>query len=209
MTPERTLFLQIGAHLLEDKRPSDYLRALAQSSVFDRPPFHLLAKLADTCQSPVHHPEGHVWNHTLLVVDAAARLRTKSRDPEALMWAALLRDVGKPDTTRIRKGRITAYDHDKLGAGLAGAFCAQAGCDTRLTQTVTALVRWHMKPRYVWKSLPFADIGQMNRQADIREVALLGLCDRLGRVGADPQEELRQHLRFRRRCRQFLTGRAR
>jgi putative nucleotidyltransferase with HDIG domain len=38
------------------------------------------------------------------------------------MWAALLHDIGKPDTTKQYKGRITSYDHDKAGALIARKF---------------------------------------------------------------------------------------
>lgn len=32
----------------------------------------MLYNLKETEQSKVHHPEGNVWNHVLLVVDEAA-----------------------------------------------------------------------------------------------------------------------------------------
>ena len=37
--------------------------------------------------------------------------------------------------------------------------------------------------------MPFADVQGMKQNADIREIALLGLCDRLGRKGADRRRE--------------------
>ena len=59
----------------------------------------LLFALTSCPQGPASHPEGDVWEHTLLVVDQAARLQTSSAHPEALMLAALLHDLGKPATT--------------------------------------------------------------------------------------------------------------
>ncbi len=38
------------------------------------------------------------------------------------MWGALLHDLGKAPTTKIRKGKITSYDHDKVGAELVRNF---------------------------------------------------------------------------------------
>jgi putative nucleotidyltransferase with HDIG domain len=49
----------------------------------------------------------------LLVVDEAAKRKAYSTDQRVFMWAALLHDIGKPASTRLRKGRITAYNHDK------------------------------------------------------------------------------------------------
>lgn len=149
----------------------------------------MLRKLEPTPQSPVHHPEGNVWNHTLLVVDEAARRREESGDPRAFMWAALLHDIGKPPTTRIHKERITAYDHDKVGARMTQEFLSALTDDRRFMDKVTHLVKYHMQVLYVVNDLPFKDIGGMKRNADVGEVALLCLCDRLGRGGASKREE--------------------
>ena len=35
------------------------------------------------------------------------------------MWAALLHDIGKLTTTRVRKNRITSYNHDTEGKDIA------------------------------------------------------------------------------------------
>ena len=149
----------------------------------------VLRRLKDTPQSPVHHPEGNVWNHTMLVVDEAAKRRAESRCPAALMWAALLHDIGKPDTTRVRRGKITSYDHDKVGAELARRFLSGFSMEPAMIDRVCALVRFHMQVLFAAKGLPFGDAAGMKAHADIQEVALLGLCDRMGRLHADLEEE--------------------
>ena len=186
------LFSQVEEHLLGDERPSIALREMIKAPDYDSYPFSMLKKLETTEQSPVHHPEGNVWNHTLLVVDEAARRKQESGDPRAFMWAALLHDIGKPATTRIRKGRITAYDHDKVGAELTEDFLSAVSNDCQLIDKVVQLVKYHMQLLYVINNLPFKDISGMKRHSDIREVALLCLCDRLGRVRADRKKEEEQ-----------------
>ncbi len=136
----------------------------------------------------------------MLVVDEAALRRDRSGDKTAFMWAALLHDIGKPLTTRQRKGRITAYDHDTAGERLSEEFLSALTDDRVLIEKVSALVRFHMHVLYVARGLPFADIGEMKRRTDIREVALLGLCDRLGRTGAREAEEKAQIDLFIRAC---------
>lgn len=199
MTGGKPLFLECDRRLREDDAPSGFLRRL-----FDRGPaghpFALLERLRHTEQSPEHHPEGNVWNHTLLVVDEAAKRKSESRDARVFLWAALLHDIGKPDTTRLRKGRVTSYDHDREGARLAGEFLGAFTEDEGFVNRVTALVRWHMQILFVVNGLPYADIRGMKRETDVREVALLGLCDRLGRLGADPGEEEENIRRFLQRC---------
>jgi tRNA nucleotidyltransferase (CCA-adding enzyme) len=200
-------FSEFEKHLTGDDKPSVYFNALAESGRFpDGYPFTLLARLKEIPQSPVHHPEGNVWNHTMLVVDNAAERRALSRDPRALMWAALLHDLGKITNTKIRNGRITAYEHDAAGEALARDFLKACTGDEALIKSVSALVRWHMQLLYVTKHLPFADLKSMVKEADASEVALLCFCDRLGRGGLTQQiidEELNNIEHFLRKCEKY------
>lgn len=62
--------------------------------------FPEIEAMAHTPQDLIWHPEGDVWEHTLWVVDEAAKLRTGDRDHDLeLMFAALCHDMGKPLTT--------------------------------------------------------------------------------------------------------------
>ncbi|KUG03344.1 trna nucleotidyltransferase, cc-adding [hydrocarbon metagenome] len=184
------VFIPIEQHLLEDEKPSLYLRDLAKSRWFiETYPFTLLGDLREVEQSPLHHPEGSVWQHTLLVVDLAAEGRHLSENPRVFMWSALLHDLGKAHTTRMRRGKITAYDHDKHGAVLAAAFLQEFTDDDEFIKKVSRMVRWHMQILFVVKKLPFADIDQMISEVSPGEIALLSLCDRLGR--GEMTEEMR------------------
>ncbi len=194
------LFDRIGRHLLEDGRPSEAVRELAETPAFAEYPFSMLLRLKSTKQSPRYHPEGSVWNHTLLVVDEAAKRRHLSADARAFMWAALLHDIGKPDTTRERNGKITAYAHDTAGEKLTRAFLSMLTEDGEFIDKTAALVRYHMQILYVLNGLPFKDVRGMQRRSDLGEVALLGLCDRLGRTGAVRETEEEQVRRFIQLC---------
>jgi putative nucleotidyltransferase with HDIG domain len=183
------LFELIESHLLNDEKPSDFLNSLSDRQEFAEYPFRLLLELKGTEQSPVYHPEGNVWNHTMLVVDQAAIRRNQSKDAKAFMWAALLHDIGKPATTRKRKGKITSYNHDKEGAKLAREFLARVSFDEAFLDRVCSLILFHMQILYVVKGLPYADIPGMKAFGDLDEIALLGLCDRLGRRNYDREAE--------------------
>jgi putative nucleotidyltransferase with HDIG domain len=185
----KELYLSIDKHLTTDEKPSVFLNGIYDEPEFGQYPFAMLRKLRTTEQSPEHHPEGNVWNHTMLVVDEAAKVRGKSKNPRVFMWAALLHDIGKPSTFRMKKGRITAYGHDKAGETLAEEFLAHFAEDDSYIREVTKLVRYHMHMLYVVKDLPFADVQGMKKNTDIKELALLGLCDRMGRTNADRQQE--------------------
>ncbi len=184
-------FAKLEDHLLNDKKPSLYLRRVADNRWFGETyPFTLLADLKEIEQSPVHHPEGSVWEHTLLVVDLAAQGKHLSDNPRVFMWSALLHDLGKAHTTRIRRGKITAYDHDKHGAILAAGFLMEFTDDEEFVSKVSQMVRWHMQILFVVKKLPWADIDTMISEVAPGEIALLSLCDRLGR--GDTSEKTRE-----------------
>ncbi|MFD3155492.1 HDIG domain-containing metalloprotein [Haloimpatiens sp. FM7330] len=182
MDEKKELFKEFDNHLMKDKKPSTYFNEKYETGLFKNIyPFTLLGKLAETEQSAKYHPEGSVWNHTMLVVDKAAEVKTKSEEPKEFMWAALLHDIGKAPTTKIRRGRITSYDHDKVGEKLSIQFLRELTQDEVFIYKVSKLVRWHMQTLFVVKQLPFADISTMCKETNFNEVALLSLCDRVGR----------------------------
>ena len=183
------LLYEINNHILLDKQPSTFLNSIVNTKIFKEYPFYMLYKLKETEQSPIHHPEGNAWNHTMLVVDEAAKHKNKSRDERAFMWAALLHDIGKAETTKNKKGKITAYNHESVGADLCVKFLREFTTDDKFIQKVKGLVRWHMQILHVVKDMPFADIKSMKEETDIKEVALLGFCDRMGRTNVDILKE--------------------
>lgn len=206
MTGKKKLFNEVRTHLLKDDAPSSYFNRISEEGLLQEYPFSLLMRLKKVPQSPKHHPEGNVWNHTMLVVDEAAGKKGQSKDPEAFMWAALLHDIGKADATNQKKGRITAYNHEKVGAEQAGEFLREFMEDKERIRHIVSLIRWHMQILFVAKSMQFADIKSMLREVDMEEIALLGYCDRLGRLNADHQTEENNLEIFMSKCREFIAN---
>lgn len=185
----KLLFSEIEEHLLKDNKPSHYLNEKFNENYSYNHPFDIFYRLKQTKQSPKYHPEGDVLRHTLLVVDEAAKVKAKSSDERAFMWAALLHDIGKADTTRIKKGKITSYNHDKVGAELAFDFLKNFTENFDFINKVATIVRLHMQILYVVKDMPFADINSLKQAKEINDIALFCLCDRLGRDNADRNTE--------------------
>lgn len=175
-------FLEFEKHLMEDESPSKYFNNLIKSGDYPKEyPFDMISNLIKTEQNLEYHPEGNVWNHTMMVVDEAAARRDSSEKPRVFMWAALLHDIGKGPTTKIRKGKITSYDHDEVGERMAREFLEFFSQSEEFITQVAALVRWHMQLLFVVKELPWQNVERMDEETSIEEVALLGRCDRLGR----------------------------
>ncbi|SHH97675.1 HDIG domain-containing protein [Clostridium grantii DSM 8605] len=175
-------FLDFTEHLLNDKKPSIYFEIIfSDTKLSNEYPFKMLNDLKEVPQNLKYHPEGSVWNHTMLVIDRAAEVRKESKHEKSFMWAALLHDLGKKPTTRMKKGRIVSYDHDKVGKDLAIEFLKVLTKDDDLIKKVGALVRWHMSALFVVKDLPFGDLQSLVKEVPIDEIALLTISDRMGR----------------------------
>ncbi len=177
----KELFLKVDDILLHSSKPSVEIRELIDKGEFDQKPFIKIKNLEDIEQNLVHHPEGNVLNHTLLVIDKASKYKKQSKDERVFMWAALLHDLGKLTTTRERKGKITAYGHDLQGEILSRQFLHQVIEDEKFINDVCVLVKHHMQPLFYDKKLPYFKEKEIINDSDYNEISLLSLADRLGR----------------------------
>ncbi|NLB43433.1 MAG: HDIG domain-containing protein [Clostridiales bacterium] len=192
------LYKQIDLHIMQDEKPSIFMDNLLETDELQQYPFSMLSDLVKVEQSPQHHPEGNVWVHTMMVLDIAAQLKEKSCNPRVFMWSALLHDLGKVPATKVRKGKITAYDHDKMGVGLAVNFLKEFNEDSEFISKVAAMVRWHMQILFVVKDMPFARPKEMVKQVPVDEMALLGYCDRMGRgeITKEREDKEKENIRI-------------
>jgi putative nucleotidyltransferase with HDIG domain len=107
-----------------------------------------LAALAETPQDPHWHPEGDVLVHSLWAADLAA-IHADEHDvhPERrplLVLASLFHDLGKPDTTRRRDGRITSHGHAEHGAELIRSMGRRLDLPKPLVRAASAIAETHM-----------------------------------------------------------------
>lgn len=187
----REVFDQYTEVLLREEKPSKFFQNQLKKHKY--PKDLKIAKLYDLSQidqNKKYHPEGSVWNHVMMVVDQGAKRRGQVVDPKAFMWATLLHDMGKLTTTKVRKGRITAYDHDKVGAVMVEAILQELTDDIDFIQHVVAYVRWHMQPLFVKKGLSMKDMEGLKADIDPIQIARLSLCDRLGRGAMSKEVEV-------------------
>lgn len=137
--------------LLRSSRPSVGL-SVARNLGILRQLHPQLEVLAGIPQNPVWHPEGDVWQHTMLSVDAAARIVREEQldedDAIVVMLAALCHDVGKAVTTErleVRgEMRWTARGHAEKGVDLAHAFLNALKMPNDVVRQVLSIIRMHM-----------------------------------------------------------------
>lgn len=99
-----------------------------------------IAAMRGVAQSPDHHPEGDVWQHTLLLLQ-----QLPAGASETLALGALLHDVAKPETAVVRGDRITFWRHAELGAERAVAICQRLRRSRIVWERVEYLVRHHLR----------------------------------------------------------------
>ena len=104
-----------------------------------------IASLKGMPQPAAYHPEGDVWNHTCLMLDAIP----PPRDP-ILAYAVLLHDVGKPPTCAFPEDATPANalprfpSHARVGAGMARDILMRLRRPTEWVDAVVAAVDRHM-----------------------------------------------------------------
>lgn len=183
LLPKERLFEEFRKLLLKSPKPSVGFEYMRETGVleFMHP---LLYQMVGCDQSPDHHPEGSVWNHTMLTVDVAASLKGSSKDPEAFMFAALLHDIGKPYTREIKDDRIRFPGHEEKGVEIARDFMLTLTNEKKLIDRVCLLVREHMTPYnlYLGNAKAPALRRFANRVGNINDVLLLAEADHKGRA---------------------------
>jgi len=135
------------------------------------------------------HPEGNVWVHTLLVVDAAAKQREQV-DPEwrlAFMFAALLHDVAKPTTTLLPER--TSHGHESAGWPLTLTFMDRLTNDSTLIDRVVKLVVNHLQPHFLKDARPSRWKRLQDKVERLDVLGHLTIADWCGRPGRNPEEK--------------------
>jgi tRNA nucleotidyltransferase (CCA-adding enzyme) len=165
--------------LLAAFRPSIGL-TLARATGAIASSFPELAALAETPQDPEWHPEGDVWTHTLMVVDAAATVVARGPwglcDPEPLhvLLGSLLHDLGKAGTTErtIKDGRprIVSPRHEAAGEAPTQAVLSRLAFGEDAESAVLAIVRWHLSPGSLFYALERGELDARAYANAVRKV---------------------------------------
>ncbi len=132
-------------------------------------------------QHPEHHPEGDVWTHIKLVVQ-----HVEGSNLSVGRWLALLHDIAKPITAKIRPEKgpwYTYYRHDKVGAKMIPEIGRRLRLPKYLTDLAAKVTRWHL---YIYQTPPTSnavrkvqlDVGKDN----LHYLAQLASADHMGRT---------------------------
>jgi poly(A) polymerase len=106
-------------------------------------------------QPPQFHPEGDVWTHTILMLNAMNKpsLRLAARSAR-LAYAVLLHDVGKPATAVKATDRIRFNRHAACGADMAAVILKRLRLPSADIKAVSYIIGNHMR---------FMDVRRMKK----------------------------------------------
>ena len=108
-----------------------------------------IAAMKGVEQPPEFHPEGDVFTHTRLMLDALP-----PHPSVTLAFAVLLHDVGKPPTFERAPDRIRFNEHDRIGAEMAENILRRLRFSNDEIEKITLCVREHMRFQFVKEMRP-------------------------------------------------------
>lgn len=94
-----------------------------------------------------HHQHKDVYQHSLVVLDQAIALEEPDSEPDlVLRLAALVHDIGKPDTRRhIPGGGVSFHHHEVVGAKLTRKRLRALRYSKEIIEEVSQLVYLHLR----------------------------------------------------------------
>ena len=193
------IFAETEKALLKANRPSIYfreLRAMDHLKEF----FFEVGETIGLEQNPKFHPEGDVFEHTMLVLDEAAKLRERSDWPMGFMLSALAHDIGKCVATQVQEdGRITAYGHEVLGLDMVEEQMRRITNHEKLIRYVRNQTELHMRPNMLFgaKSKKKKTRQLYDMSVSPNDLILLSRADASGKLDEPYREENEAWLRER------------
>ncbi len=138
--------------LTESPKPGDALRHLHETGLLEQILPEIIP-MAGQEQPPQFHPEGDVFEHTVLMLNL---MENPSRE---LAYTILLHDVGKPPTATIGPGtdgkpRIRFDGHAQIGAEMAEEILIRLRFPNRERKHIVEAIRGHMRFMDVQKMRP-------------------------------------------------------
>lgn len=193
------IFAETEKALVKAEKPSVYFREL-QAMNHLKEFFPEVQQTVGLQQNPKFHPEGDVFEHTMLVLDEAAKLRDRSVWPLAFMLSALAHDIGKCVATEVQEdGRITAYGHEVLGLKMVEEQLRRITNHDKLIKYVLNQTELHMRPNMLFgaKSKKKKTRQLFDLSVSPNDLILLSRADASGKLDEPYREENETWLRER------------
>lgn len=177
------IYGEIKKLLLKSPKPSIGFELMRELGIL--PYFPELEALIDVPQSPKWHPEGDVWTHTLMSVDAMVSLLGSDEKLHLkYMFAILCHDFGKALCTTIDTDQtIQSHGHEYKGIEPTKTFMQRLTNEKSFIESLLPLVEHHLKPSQLYASQSKdSAIRRLATKVNIEELVIVAKADFLGRA---------------------------
>ena len=205
--PKERVYTEIKKLLLKAKKPSlgfEFMRELGVLQYFPE-----LQDILNVPQDPKWHPEGDVWMHTLMCVDAMAKFcrsgcavtqggnalgvphpddQNEDKQKLKFLFAILCHDFGKASTTAFdeEKGRLRAIGHEAAGVEPTKNFMYRLTDEHDFIESILPLVEYHLMPSQFYKNgAKSKAIRRLATKVNIEELVIVAKADFLGRTSPE------------------------
>jgi len=180
--PKERVYEEFKKLLLKADKPSIGFELMRELGVLRY--FPELEALIGVEQEKRWHPEGDVWVHTMMVIDAMAKLKTGEEKRDLmLLYAALCHDFGKPATTEMIAGRIRSLGHEEAGIAPTQRFMSRLSNEQDFIDKILPLVAQHLKPSQLYHDRASkAAVRRLSTKVNIKDLVIVAKADFLGRT---------------------------
>ncbi len=206
--PKERIFIEWKKLLLKAPKPSKGFELMRELGILERyfPELHALIGVP---QSPKWHPEGDVWVHTMMTVDAMQqelkmkneKLKMGEKERLKFLFAILCHDLGKATHTTIEDNNghtieyaphsslptpdsnIRSIGHEKAGVEPCRSLMYRLTDEHDLIESILPFVEHHLKPSQLYQAkAKDAAIRRLATKVNIEELVLVAKADFLGRT---------------------------
>ena len=181
--PKERVYTEFKKLLLKSSKPSigfELMRALGVTQKY----FPELHALIGVPQSPIWHPEGDVWVHTLMSVDKMVALkRGDEKHDLKMMFAILCHDLGKATHTQVTPEKISAIGHERAGVEPTERLMYRLTNEHDFIKSLLPLVEHHLAPSIYFRGkAKNSTIRKLATKVNIEELVTVARADFLGRT---------------------------
>lgn len=181
--PKERIWGELQKALLKSSKPSVFFEVLDSMNQLDFW-FPEVKSLQNVEQNLQYHPEGNVWNHTMMVLDVATSLKSQSSNYEAFMLTALCHDFGKTIATAEVDGVLRALQHETLGLPIIENFLDRVVNEVKIKKYVMNMTELHMSPNQCFanKSKMKTTNRLFDKSVNPKDLVLFAEADHMGRL---------------------------
>jgi len=181
--PKERVYTEFKKLLLKSEKPSVGFELMRELGIVERyyPELHALI---DVPQSPIWHPEGDVWIHTMMSLDKMVGLKCGEEKQELkMMFAILCHDLGKATHTQVTPEKISAIGHELAGVEPTEKFMYRLTNEHEFIEALFPLVEHHLAPSIYFRGkAKNSTIRRLATKVNIEELVTVARADFLGRT---------------------------